>query len=332
VQLTPFMRLSILFFICFISRYAMAQSALPEFFLEGKSVVLISNSPSARPILSFENIAKEVHTSLISAGGDPVGYFELEDIIISEEVQAGYAAQFTKRQVKSIVLITRKTSGEMQANILPFTGNRNIVPAASAWSLSAKEIENFKTDLALAGNGQKTKNLLVIDVPEFLAPSSAASGSYLRRNPLNLNTFKLAVPLTGSGGESGFLTAYRFDMLGKSEGEIARAQSQQKEEIQQIMEAFYPHQVEYLTSPKTNAELIKDRTQFILMRVEGREGDLMKTMGLSDAPSSPEEYNRVVIKYYIRFLVRDEQYIGPVWDADPNWKIALTNFLDNLKL
>lgn len=326
------MRVSILLIIAFISQYATAQSALPDFFLEGKSVVLISNSPSARPIISFENIANEVHTSLISAGGDPVGYYELEDIILSDEVQAGYATQFNKRLVKSIVLITRKSNGEMQANILPFTGNRNIVPAAAAWSMSAKELNSFQTQLALAGNGQKTKNLLVIDVPEFLGPTSAASGNYLRRNPLNLNNFKLAVPLTGAGGESGFLTGYRYDLLGKSEGEIQRAQAQQKEEIQQIIDSFYPHQVEFLTAPKTNAELIKDRTQFILMRVEGREGDLMKTMGLTDTPRSPDEYNRVVIKYYIRFLVRDEQYIGPVWDADPNWKIALTNFLDNLKL
>lgn len=326
------MRVSIILIVSLFSQYTMAQSALPEFFLEGKSIVLVSNSPSARPILSFENIANDVHTSLISAGGDPVGYFELEDIIISEEVQAGYAAQFNKRQVKSIVVVTRKTNGEMQTNIFPFTGNRNIIPAASAWSMSANDIGNLKTLLATAGNGQRTKNLLVIDVPEYLAPSSAASGTYLRRNPLNLNNFKLAVPLTGSGGESGFLTAYRYDMLGKSESEVTRTQNQQKEEIKQIMEGFYPHQVEYLTSPKTNAELIKDRTQFVLMRVEGREGDIMKTMGLNDGSTSPENYNRVVIKYYIRFLVRDEQYIGPVWDADPNWKIALTNFLDNLKL
>ena len=326
------MRVSLILIISFFSQFAIAQTALPDFFLEGKSIVLISTSPSARPILSFENIANEVHTSLISAGGDPVGYFELEDITLSEEVQAGYANQFNKRLIKSIVLITRKTNGEMYANILPFTGNRNIIPAAAAWSVSAKELDSFKTQLSMAGNGQKTKNLLVIDVPEFLSPSNAASGNYLSRNPLNLNNFKLAVPLTGAGGESGFLTEYRYDMLGKSESEIQRAQAQQKDEIQQIIDSFYPHQVEYLTTPKTNAELIKDRTQFILMRVEGREGDLMKTMGLTETPVSPDEYNRVVIKYYIRFLVRDEQYIGPVWDADPNWKIALTNFLDNLKL
>lgn len=326
------MRVSLLIVFFIIARVAFAQTALPDFFLEGKSVVMISTAPSARPILSFENIANEIHPSLVLAGGDPIGYYELEDIILSEEVQAGYAAQFNKRLVKSIVIITRKTNGEMQANILPFTADRNIVPSASAWSLGAKELKSFKELLANSGNGQKTKNLLVIDVPEFLAPSNAASGNYLHRNPLNLNSFKLAVPLTGAGGESGFLASYRYDMLGKSESEIQRAQVQQKDEIQQIMDSFYPHQVEYLSAPKTNAELIKDRTQFILMRVEGREGDLMKTMGLNPESTSPEEYNRVVIKYYIRFLVRDEQYIGPVWDADPNWKIALTNFLDNLKL
>ncbi|KEO73512.1 hypothetical protein [Anditalea andensis] len=326
------MRVSLIFIVCLWSVPTMAQSALPDFFLDGKSVVLISNSPSARPILSFENLAHELHSSLVSAGGDPIAYYELEDIVLSEEIQSGYAAQFSKRLVKSIVLVTRKTSGQMEVHILPFSGTRSIVPSASSWSLADNKLDGIKEKLATAGNGIKTKNLLVIDVPEFLAPSSAANINYLRRNPLNLNTFKLAVPLTGAGGESGLLTKYRYDMLGRSEQEIAKAQDLQKAEIQQIMDSFYPHQVDYLTGPKTNAELIKDRTQFMLMRVEGREGDLMKTMGLSDTPTSPDIYNRIVIKYYIRFLVRDEQYIGPVWDADPNWKVALTNFLDNLKL
>lgn len=325
------MKISLILFCTFITSFAVGQTALPEFFLEGKSIVLISNSPSARPILSFDKIAKEIHPSLVSAGGDPIGYYELEDIILSEEVQAGYAAQFTKRLVKSVVVVTRKPNGGLEANILPFTNNRNIVPASSLWSSSANTLEEFKERVSNAGNGQKTKNLLVLDVPEFLAPSNAASGNYLARNPLNLNMFKMAIPLSGTGSESGFLTSYRYDLLGKSEAEVARAQSQQKEEIKQILDAFYPHQVEYITEPKTHAELIKDRVQFMLMRVEGREGDLMKNMGLTKNIDSPDDYNRVVVKYYIRFLVRDEQYIGPTWDADPNWKIALTNFLDNLK-
>lgn len=310
----------------------MGQSNLPDFFLDGKSIVLISNSPAARPILSFEKIAKEIHSSLVSAGGDPIGYYELEDIILSEEVQAGYAAQFTKRLVKCIVIVTRMSNGELEANILPFTNNRNIVPASSPWSSGANTLDEFKERLSNAGNGQKSINLLVLDVPEFLAPSNTASVNYLMRNPLNLNMFKMAIPLSGSGSESGFLTGYRYDLYGKSEVEVATAQSQQKEEIKQILDAFYPHQVEYLTESKTNAELIKERVQFILMRVEGREGDLMKSMGLSQNSQSPDDYNRIVVKYYIRFLVRDEQYIGPIWDADPNWKIALTNFLDNLKI
>jgi hypothetical protein len=52
-------------------------------------------------------------------------------------------------------------------------------------------------------------------------------------------------------------------------------------------------------------------------------------MGLE--PLSGEEGSKTVVKYYIKFLVRDELYIGPEWDADTDWRVALTRFLENLK-
>jgi hypothetical protein len=55
----------------------------------------------------------------------------------------------------------------------------------------------------------------------------------------------------------------------------------------------------------------------------------MRSMGIQ--PLEGEEGIKTVVKYYIKFLVRDELYIGPVWDADPDWRIALTQFLENLK-
>jgi len=52
-------------------------------------------------------------------------------------------------------------------------------------------------------------------------------------------------------------------------------------------------------------------------------------MGLK--PLTGDEGQKTVIKYYIRHLARNEQYIGPSWDAHPDWRIALTQFLENLK-
>jgi hypothetical protein len=40
--------------------------------------------------------------------------------------------------------------------------------------------------------------------------------------------------------------------------------------------------------------------------------------------------NRIVVKYYIRFLVRNELYIGEKWDADPDWRKALEAFLKQI--
>ena len=80
---------------------------------------------------------------------------------------------------------------------------------------------------------------------------------------------------------------------------------------------------------KTNQQLLADRIQFLLVKVEGKQADLMKSMGLERLTG--EEGSKTVVKYYIRFLVREELYIGPTWDAHQNWQIALKQFLANLK-
>jgi hypothetical protein len=64
------------------------------------------------------------------------------------------------------------------------------------------------------------------------------------------------------------------------------------------------------------------------MKQEGREADLMRSMGVPlDQGKNPD---KIVVKYYIRFLVRNELYIGEKWDASPDWKVALRNFLEQI--
>src|SRR5690606_28518758 len=152
----------------------------------------------------------------------------------------------------------------------------------------------------------------------------ASQPLFLARNPLNLDVFKLGVPLSGSAGDSGYLTTFRYDLLGKSPEQILAEQKSQMEGLQKIFEAYYPYEVVFLSIPQSEEALIKEKIQFVLMRLEGREADLMRNMGL-ELPENIDEY-RIVVKYYIKFLVRNEMYIGPVWDADPDWDTALVNF------
>ncbi|AFL83714.1 hypothetical protein Belba_1075 [Belliella baltica DSM 15883] len=321
---------ALMFFLIFTESFS--QGGLPEGFLNGKSVVLISNSPQARPSLTWTALSEVIHEGIVEAGGDPVAYYELEGLTLSEETQAGYAEAFNKRMIKNIVIVTRKSSGEVVLSIAPFTNNKNIVPNAGIYALSSSNIEEMNESLSVIGNSVRTKNLLVIDVPEFPASESSLAGGanrFLNRNPLNLDVFKLGVPLSGAAGESAFLSLYRYDLLGKSEAAISAEQASEKSGLEGIFKSSYPYQVEYLTAAKTEAELISDRIQFVLMRVEGRENDLKSSMGLP--VSEGEEGSRIVVKYYIKFLVRNELYIGPEWDADPNWRVALRQFLENLK-
>lgn len=309
-----------------------AQGGLPQGFFEGKSVVMVSSDPGARPVLSWEQLADSVHVHLVEAGADPVAYFELEQVALSEARQADYAKAFAQRQIKNIILVTRKKES-LSIHVAPFSGDGKIIASTNLFGVTGKDWDESGVLLAEAGKSTRSKNLLVIDVAEFPKISTQETAQseqkFLPRNPLNLEVFKLGIPLEGSSAETGYLTYFRYDLLGKSQEAILAEQSAQKTQIQGIFESLYPHQIEWLTEAKTNEQLVRDRVQFLLVKVEGRQADLMASMGLE--PLGGEEGSKTVVKYYIKLIVRDELYIGPEWDADPDWRQALTNFLENLK-
>ncbi|HSF54902.1 MAG TPA: hypothetical protein VLA71_14200 [Algoriphagus sp.] len=293
---------------------------------------MISTDPGSRPVLSWQQLADSVHRHLVEAGADPVGYFELEQVILSEARQSDFAKAFSQRLVKNIILVTRKKES-LSIHVGPFSEDGKIISTTALFGISGKDWNEAGSQIAESGKATRSKNLLVIDVPEFPQISNQETAQseqkFLPRNPLNLEVFKLGIPLEGSSAETGSLGYFRYDLLGKSQEAILAEQAAQKAQIQSIMESLYPHQVEWLTEAKTNEQLVQDRVQFLLVKVEGRQADLMKSMGLE--PIVGEEGSKTVVKYYIKLIVRDELYLGPDWDADADWKIALTNFLNNLK-
>ena len=308
-----------------------AQGGLPQTFFDGKSVVFVSADPAARPIMTWEEVADSVHHSLVMAGGDPVAYFELEKVALSEAVQTDYAKAFQQRLVKNIILITRQKN-QMSIHVGAFSDNGQIISSTALFGVSAENIGAATSQFGLIGENQPSQNLLVLDVPEFISVNtteSASSQKFLAQNPLNLDVFKLGITIEGSSAETGLLSYFRYDMYGKSPEAILAEQAAQKSGIEQVLKQEYPYQVAWLTEAKSEQELIRDKVQFLLVKVEGREADLMKSMGLE--PKTGESASRIVVKYYIKLLVRDELYIGPEWDADPNWRLALDNFLKNLK-
>ncbi|WP_235010130.1 NTPase [Algoriphagus boritolerans] len=293
---------------------------------------MISTDPSARPVLSWQQLADSVHVHLVEAGADPIGYFELEQVILSEARQADFAKSFLMRGVKNIILVSRKKES-LSIHVGIFSGDGKIINSTSLYGVTGKDWNEAGGILAASGKSKRSKNLLVIDVAEFPQISNQETAQseqkFIPRNPLNLEVFKLGIPLEGSSAETGALSYFRYDLLGKSQEAILAEQAAQKSQIQGIFESLYPHQIEWLTEAKTNEELVRDRVQFLLVRVEGRQADLMQSMGLE--PIQGEEGAKTVVKYYIKLIVRDELYIGPEWDGDSDWKVALTNFLNNLK-
>lgn len=320
----------LLFFTSF--GFVFGQGGLPESFFDGKSVVVVSSDPGARPVLTWKELADSVHIHLVEAGADPVAYFELEQVALSEARQADFAKAFAQRQVKNVILITRKKES-LSIHVGPFSGDGKIISSTALYGITGKDWDEAGAQLAESAKATRSKNLLAIDVAEFPQISTQETAQseqkFLPRNPLNLEVFKLGIPLEGSSAETGYLSYFRYDLLGKSQEAILAEQNAQKTQIQGIFENLYPHQIEWLTEAKTNEQLVRDRVQFILVKVEGRQSDLMASMGLE--PIVGEEGTKTVVKYYIKLIVRDELYIGPEWDADSDWRIALTNYLNNLK-
>ena len=175
--------------------------------------------------------------------------------------------------------------------------------------------------------------MLVPDLAEFPAlgtqSTAANTQKFIARNPINLDVFRLGITLEGTSAINGPINSYRYGVFGKSPEMLLAEQSAQKGGLEEIFSTKYAHQVAWLTEAKTNQDLLKEQIQFVLVKVEGRQADLMKSMGLE--PKTGEEGAKTVVKYYIRFLVREELYLGPQWDAHPDWEVSLNQFLDNLK-
>lgn len=318
--------------VCFFSVVGIAQTTPVEQFLNGKSVVLVSAANSDTAPNTWKDLVEEIHPALIDAGGDPVAYFDLEEVILSETIKNTYASHFNTRQVRNIILLIRKADGRLFFHIYPFSGNRNIISPGNNWSAKSTDLEQLKEQIKALGLNKRSENFLVIEVPEYPTipglENNSLGSNYIQAPPLNLDVFKLGILLTGAAGNEDFLNTFRQDIYGKDPSQVEAEQREEKEGLEQIFNAEYPFETEFLTTAKSNQELINEKVQFILMKQEGREADLMKSMGVPlEQGKNPD---KIVVKYYIRFLVRNELYIGENWDASPDWKEALRNFLDQI--
>ena len=322
---------TLLFFLSLVAA-SFGQGTLPPSFYAGKSVVLVSTDPAAQPVMPWQQLSDSIHTYLAVAGADPVAYYELEQVTLSAERQAEYAKAFQQREIKNIIFVTRQKD-KASLHVGAFSGDGKLIASAAIFGLSGQDWKAAGQQLAALGKASPSKNLLVPDLAEFpplgTQEATATAQKFISRNPLNLEVFKLGIPLEGTSAVTGATSSFRYDLFGKSAETLLAEQAAQKTALEEIFSGQYPHEVAWLTEAKSTSQLLSDRVQFVLVKVEGRQADLMKSMGLE--PATGAEGSKMVVKYYIRFLVREELYLGPTWDAHPDWRIALRQFLENLK-
>ena len=205
----------VVFFFLFSTAFVQGQATLPPTFFEGKSIILVSNDPGARPIITWKALADSIHPDLVRAGGDPVGYFELEQVALSTALQAVYAKAFLERQIQNVVLITRQKE-QVSIQVGKFSGDGKIIENTSIFGISGKDWKTAAQQFAAIGTAVPTKNLLVADLAEFptLGPQSVAANSqkWISRNPLNLDVFRLGIPLEGTSAINGPINTFRYEV------------------------------------------------------------------------------------------------------------------------
>ncbi len=208
-----------LLFFFFCTLFAQAQGTLPPTFFEGKSVVLVSNDPGAKPSLTWQVLADSMHSNLVRAGGDPAAYYELEQVALSAERQAEYAKAFLQRQIQNIILITRQKE-QTSIHVGKFSGDGKLITEANLFGVSGKDWKTASQQFAGFGGTTPTKNLLVPDLAEFpvLVTQAATSSAqkFISRNPLNLEVFRLGIPLEGTSAVTGPINTFRYGAYGKS--------------------------------------------------------------------------------------------------------------------
>ena len=128
-----------LLFFLLVSPFAQGQGLPPTFFA-GKSIILVSNDPGAKPAITWQVLADSIHPYLVRAGGDPVGYFELEQVALSTALQAEYAKAFLQRQIQNVVLITRQKA-QLSIHVGKFSGEGKIIE--NTCNFANKRVSNF---------------------------------------------------------------------------------------------------------------------------------------------------------------------------------------------
>ena len=333
---------------------------LPQDILQAKSIVLVSVPPVSKTSSErgdWKGFSSEAHDYFKKIGIDPVAYVYFDDVFASPDVTKAYTAQFIKREIKYIIIISKvflkiknRESLRYVVLITGFSQDEELIKnGQKAYKDQDKDFDKPMKKIygiAVRKDFVKTNNL-IIDSPEYLPAMGIITGRRNQSYPVDLRVDKLAVPRfeeteIPANRPGGILNNRIAKEIEKANEFVER----QNFEIDRLFQN-YKWKYELVSPDMDDQELLRNGFLYKLVRVSSTgkkvkeflgyelndiEQDYITTIQKPDGSITLRAIpvNAPVHKFYIKSIPRDEVYLGESWDADETWQDALKNHLKNL--
>lgn len=305
---------------------------LPENLFHTKSVVFI-NAPVQSGKNTWMDLARQAHSTFRESGVDAVAYYLFDDVKAGRDASRQLAEDLKKREVQNIIVVSQ---GERKVALLitPFNGEGSFVSdGQEAYKQEAVGSDQLFIEFGKAAfrSGLEVQNYLINDQPEFfVGAGNVIKGKRFEAFAQDLKLDKLAVP---KFQESDIM---QHDDVNPAD-DIAQQIERSNQNLEAIM-AHYPYQFDLVDTTIEEDKLRQNGYQYILLKLHTTKDHIQSMLGYNAQPDSRQEgvqgadtSKGAIYKYYVKHIYTGDIYLGNTWDADEDWKTALSNYIQNMK-
>lgn len=317
-------------FVVFISASSQAQSleeselaarlsfspVIPNDLLTARSVVLFQSSIPQKDLDECQRFFQQT-------GIDAVAYFDIHRMLAGYDVRKAYASYLANRGIKFLILFQKDEKG-YRLIFCSFNGKKDLVDANSAaWKQENTSLnELLRTVYRFAVSNLKKQNFLINDFPEMDITINPFTGRINENFPVEVKSFKTAIPRFGNAGDDAELEAY--------------------------LKANFPLKYELVDGDINEETLYSKGFRSILRFVHARGIVAKEILGYDvtqvarSLPSAVFVNNeiqiktipstQVIYKFYFKNIEYGNVFLGNKWDADVTWQDALRNHIQAYKI
>lgn len=287
----------------------------PETLLSGRSAVLYDVQ------LTKAQLA-EMQQSFQQIGIDAVAYFDIDHVFAGTDPTRAFAEYLTNRQVATITLAQRTSSGFRLAFCTYTQKPMLLEPGQAAWIIEDNTLPSLlRTVFQDAWRAQKKQNFLINEFPETDIVVSPFRGNRQEFYAIDLKVDNLAVPRFGD------------EKMDKDLEELFAANYPLKYKLvdpklseQELRRQGFNYILRYV---HTRASAAREVLQYDMSRGENAYASISFKDGQLQLKTIPSE--AIVYKFYFKHIDNGNVFLGTKWDADVAWQDALRNHIAGFK-